>query len=250
MSEGEADWAALWEATRLEVGAPALEAQTPRWQRQEAFIRRYFGSFDGLDVIEVGSGRGLNALLFGQRGARVTLLDNEQIALDQAKKLHGPNGVSFTPILGDAFDPPAELVGTFDVAMSYGLCEHFVGEDRQRVIGAHLSLVRPGGIALIGVPNRLAPAYRLWRATMMRRGTWIFGTEEPFTAAELARRGRAAGAEPLAPIYGSFTASLVSHGANQLLYKLGRRGLPLPQLRTPVLDRFAYELVVPLRRTT
>lgn len=248
MAKGEADWAALWEETTMDLGAPAAEARTPRWERQEAFIRERFGSFDGLEVIEVGAGRGMNALLFGQRGARVTLLDNEQIALDQAAELYGPNGATFTPVLGDAFDPPEELRGRFDVAMSYGLCEHFVGEPRQRLVAAHLELVKPGGIVLIGVPNRLAPAYRLWRAALMRRGTWIFGTEEPFTAGELARRGRAAGAVALAPIYGSFTASLVSHGINQALYKLGRPGLPLPQLKVPLLDRFAYELVQPLLR--
>jgi hypothetical protein len=38
----------------------------------------------------------------------------------------------------------------------------------------------------------------------------------------------------------------VNHGVNQALFKLGRRGLPLPQVRVPVLDGLAYELLLPV----
>ncbi|HEY3961700.1 MAG TPA: class I SAM-dependent methyltransferase [Gaiellaceae bacterium] len=244
----EADWAALWEETRIDLDAPAREERTPRWRGQQRLVEELFGSIAGLDVIEVGSGQGLNALLYGQHGANVTLLDNEQIALDHAALLHGPSGVTFTPVLADVFDLPGDLLGAFDVSMSFGLCEHFVGEQRKQIIAAHLALLRPGGVAMIGVPNRLAPGYRLWKAVMTRRGTWIFGTEKPFAAGELASIGRAVGGEPLKPIYGSFISSLVSHLVNQGLYKLGRPGVPVPQHRVPLLDRFAYELVVPIRR--
>jgi SAM-dependent methyltransferase len=246
----EADWVALWEETRIDVDAPAHEARTPRWRGQQRVVERELGPIDKLDVIEIGAGHGLNALIYALHGANATLLDNEQIALDKARLLWEPNGVSFTPVLADVFDLPGELRGRFDVAMSFGLCEHFTGEQRLRVIAAHLALLRPGGLAMIGVPNRLAPAYRLWKAALTRRGTWIFGTEQPFTAGELARLAREAGGEPLPPVYGSFASSLVSHGVNQALYKLGRGGLPTPQWRVPVLDRFAYELLLPVRRTT
>ena len=80
------------------------------------------------------------------------------------------------------------------------------------------------------------------------RGSWPLGTEEPFTAAELAALARAAGGDPLGPEYGSFAATVVNHGVNQALYKLGRRGLALPQTRLPLLDRFAYELLLPVVR--
>jgi len=132
--------------------------------------------------------------------------------------------------------------------MSFGLCEHFLGERRLAAVAAHLELARPGGLALLGVPNRLAPAYRLWMAALKRRGTWPLGTEEPFSAGELAALAGAAGGEPLEPVYGSFAASLVGHGVNQALYKLGRRGLRVRQVRVPVLDRFAYELLLPVVR--
>jgi len=35
---------------------------------------------------------------------------------------------------------------------------------------------------------------------------------------------------------------------NQALFKLGRKGLPVPQPSVPVLDRLGYELLLPVVR--
>jgi len=244
--ETPADWDAQWRDEPLDLDAPAHEAPTLRWRAQERLVRERFGSFDGLRAIELGAGRGLNALLFAQRGARVTLLDNVPLALEQAQVLFSAHGVDFDGVEADLFDLPAELRGAFDVSMSYGLCEHFLGERRLAVVAAHLEALRPGGLALLGVPNRYGVVYRLWKGALTRTGSWPLGTEEPFSAAELAALAARAGGRPLEPVFGSFAASVVNHGVNQVLFKLGRRGLPLPELRLPVLDRFAYELLLPV----
>jgi SAM-dependent methyltransferase len=246
--ERAADWDAQWRAEPLDPAAVRAEERTPRWRAQERLIRGRFGDFEGLKTVELGSGRGLNAVLYASRGAEVTLVDSSRLALDQAAELFASFGVGLQAIEADVFSLPAGLEGGFEVAMSFGLCEHFLGERRLAAVKAHLELVRPGGLALLGVPNRRAPAYRLWLATLKRRGTWPLGTEEPFSATELVALARAAGGEPLEPVYGSFVASLVDHGVNQALYKLGRRGIRVPQTRVPVLDRFAYELLLPVVR--
>jgi SAM-dependent methyltransferase len=211
-------------------------------------VHTRFGGFGGLRVVELGAGRGLNGLLYARRGAAVTLLDESALALAQARSVFAEAGARFEPVQADVFAVPARLRGAFDVAMSFGLCEHFLGARRRDVVSAHLELVRPGGLALLGVPNRYAPAYRLWMGTLKARGTWPLGTEEPFSARELAGLARAAGGEPLAPAYGSFLASAVGHGMNQLLFKLGRRGVRVPQVRLSGLDRLAYELLLPVVR--
>lgn len=99
---------------------------------------------------------------------------------------------------------------------------------------------------MLGVPNRFGPVYRLWMATLRATGSRTLGTEVPFSRAELESLARAAGGEPGEPAYGSFAASFVSHGINQALFKLGRKGLPIPQLQVPLLDRLAYELLLPV----
>ena len=249
-TEHATDWQRQWEREPLDLAAPEAEACTPRWRAQVELVRARFGGFDGLCVVELGAGRGMNGLLYAQRGARVTLVDNLDLPLEQAKRLFDANGADAELRVADVFELPDDLRGTFDVSMSFGLCEHFLGERRLAVVRAHLDVLRPGGLALIGVPNRHAPVYRLWTALLMRRGTWPLGTEVPFSAHELRTLAERAGGTPLEPRFGSFAASLVDHGVNQVLYKLGRRGLPLPQVRLPVVDRMAYELLVPIVKQT
>jgi SAM-dependent methyltransferase len=245
---GGIDWDAHWRVEPLRPDAVDAEERTPRWRGQEALVHRCFGSFEGLRVIEIGAGRGLNGLLYARRGAAVTLLDESELVLAQAEELAAACGVRVEALPGDALEPSAELLGQFDVSMSFGLCEHFVGDDRLRIVSAHLELLRRGGIAFLGVPNRLAPFYRVWMAVLKARGTWPLGVEVPFGVGELTSLARAGGGEPMQPVYGSFVASAVGHGLNQVLFKLGRGGLRVPQPRMPILDRFAYELLLPVRR--
>jgi 2-polyprenyl-3-methyl-5-hydroxy-6-metoxy-1,4-benzoquinol methylase len=240
-----ADWDSQWQREPLNLKAPAEEKATLRWRAQEQLVREHFSGFDGLRAIEIGAGRGLNALLYAQAGAHVTLLDLSETALEQAAQLFRANGVAAEFVQGDLFALPDEMVGAFDVSMSFGLCEHFLGERRLAVIRAHLDLLRSGGVAMLGVPNRWGVVYQLWMKTLKARGTWELGTEVPFTPAELATLVEAAGGRPLAPQFGSFVGSVVNHGLNQALFKLGRGGLPVPQLRVPGVDRLAYELLVP-----
>jgi SAM-dependent methyltransferase len=244
--ETPTDWDAQWQVEPENLDAPAAEAKTPRWRAQERLVAQRFGSFANVRAIELGAGRGLNGFLFAQRGAEVTLLDNVPLALEQARTLFEAHGRRFHAAEADLFELPDDLRGAFDISMSYGLCEHFLGERRQGVVAAHLDVLRPGGLALIGVPNRHGVVYRAWKKTLTVTGTWPLGTEEPFTAEELTTLARRAGGEPLAPRFGSFTASVVNHGVNQALFKLGRRGLPLPQVSVPGLDRLAYELLLPV----
>jgi SAM-dependent methyltransferase len=246
--EQTADWDAQWRAEPLNPAAVWAEERTPRWRAQERLVRERFGGFEGLKAVEVGSGRGLNGVLYAVRGAEVTLVDNSPLALEQAAELFAACGAESQAVEADLFALPAGLKGAFDVAMSFGVCEHFLRQRRLAAITAHLELVRPGGLALLGVPNKHAPAYRLWLATLKRRGTWPLGTEEPFSSTELVALARAAGGEPLELVYGSFVASLVDHGLNQVLYKLGLPAVGVPQAHVPLLDRFAYELLLPVAR--
>jgi SAM-dependent methyltransferase len=245
-TETPTDWDAQWRGEPLDLDAPADEARTPRWHAQERLIVERFGSFAKVRAIELGAGRGLNAFLFAERGARVTLLDNVPLALEQARELFDAHGLTFEAAEDDLFELPADLRGAFDVSMSYGLCEHFLGARRQAVVAAHLDVLRPGGLALIGVPNRHGIVYRVWMKTLTATGGWPLGTEEPFTAAELTSLSRRAGGQPLDPEYGSFVGSFVNHGVNQLLFKFGRKGLPVPQVQIPGVDRMAYELLLPV----
>jgi hypothetical protein len=246
--EKAADWDQQWREEPFDVEAPRREELTPRWCAQERLVLERFGSFDGRRVVEIGSGRAINALLYGMRGANVTLVDQSAFVLAQARELFDRYGVPVETVEADVFALPESLLGAFDVSMSFGLCEHFLDERRVEVVRAHLRPLRAGGVAMLGVPNRWSPVYRLWIGVLMARGSWPLGTEVPFSVGELRRLAIAAGGVPLRPEFGSFAASVVGHGLNQALYKLGHPGIAIPQTRLPVLDRLAYELLLPVAK--
>ena len=245
--ETQADWNERWEVEPFDLDSPRDEARTLRWRAQERLVRARFGGFEGLRAIEIGSGRGLNAFLFAERGAQVTLLDNSTVALAQARELFDGHGVPSSWSRRTSSTCPPTCATRSTSRCRTGSASTF-SASADRVVRAHLEAVRPGGLALLGVPNRWSPVYRAWIWVLMRRGSWPLGTEVPFSAQELRTLAEAAGGEPLEPRYGSFAATVVNHGVNQVLYKAGRRGLPIPQVRVPLVDRMAYELLLPVVR--
>jgi SAM-dependent methyltransferase len=196
----EANTPDLWDRAWARETSPeedayalALEENSIRWHRLEQRVLDAFGSFEGLDVIEIGAGSGMNALLAARRGATVTLLDYSQAALSRASVSFERSGSEAELVQADALDLGPELLGRFDVSMSFGLAEHFEGEDRLRIVGAHLDVLRRGGITFISVPNRFNPPYRLFKAAAELSGRWTAGEEYPFSRGELARACRTLG---------------------------------------------------------
>ena len=225
-----------------------MSAPSLRWRLQVELVERQFGSLEGLEVIEVGAGRSTNALLYTLHGARATVVDISPTALELSRARFAEHGLPVQLIEADVFELPDQLLDAFDVSMSFGLCEHFLGVRRRSVVAAHVALLRPGGIAMVNVPNRYSPIYRAWMGAAKRRGTWSLGTEVPFSGAEMVELAILGGGVPLRPIYVGGLGTLVSHGVNGVLAKLGRRPLPVPQVQVPGLDYLAYDLLVPIVR--
>jgi len=228
----------------------AKEERGIRWQRIERLVRERFGTADGLKVIEIGAGAGTNAALMARRGAKVSVLDYSDGALARARRFFERNGVAAEFVKADALALPAELRGGFDIAMSFGLTEHFTGEDRPAINLAHLDLLRPGGIAFIAVPNKWNPPYRLYKLISQAMSRWAVGEEYPYSRAEF-RRMLATRPDIDHVFFGdSFAASF--HFVNPFKAYRKLRGLPertdisrLRQQRGTPLDAYcSYSLVV------
>jgi cyclopropane fatty-acyl-phospholipid synthase-like methyltransferase len=185
-------WDALWErndsgheADRYDL---AKEEASVRWRRMEERICANFGSFKGLEVIEIGAGRGTNGALMARRGAHVSVLDYSEIALASARKFFERNGVNANYILADALNlEDAATSNRFDVSMSFGLAEHFKSAARHQIVDAHFKVLKPGGMTFISVPNAFNPPYRMYKFVAERTGKWHVGEEIPFTRGELAK---------------------------------------------------------------
>lgn len=169
-------------------------------------------TLEGLDVaslstVEIGAGAGTISAVFARHGARVTLLDFSQEALNTSAALFRELELKQETILADALNVPSELLGKFDVAMSFGLAEHFEADDRYKIVKAHFDLARPGGLVVLSVPNRHCWPYRLWKARRELLGKWHFGLEVPYSRAEITEICRKIGVKDFRILGSPFVAS-------------------------------------------
>ena len=226
----------------------AREELSIRWQRIEARVLARFGGFEDLHVVEIGAGAGTNAAAMAKRGASVTLLDYSPTALQRAHELFDANELEANFIEANALALPDGVRGGFDVAMSFGLNEHFTGAERDGIFQAHLDALREGGIAIVSVPNASNAPYRASKWLAERTGRWKLGVEVPFTRSELEEISRRLGvAEP--EFFGdSFAYSL--QFVNPVPYARRALGRPSTRVRrrpergTPLDERWGYATVV------
>jgi len=105
----------------------------------------------GSRYIEIGCAPGkMLAWVAGVLKAEVTGLDYSEPGITKCRALFDALGLKANLHHDDFFKhhlPPA----SFDVVTSFGIIEHF--DDPRPVVQRHLDLVRPGGVALMAVPN-------------------------------------------------------------------------------------------------
>jgi SAM-dependent methyltransferase len=205
-------WDDLWKTSpsaQQDLYLLAKEEHSIRWRRIQIQVLRHFVGFRGLKVIEIGAGAGTYAAMFARRGAETTLLDYSPNALRRAEEFFSRLGLTTTLRNADALDLPDDLRGQFDVAMSFGLNEHFSSEDEKRlqIAQAHLDVLKPGGLAFISVPNQLCPPYQVFKFAAQKTGKWIFGEEYPFTRWELLQLAKTLGAAESVILAVSFVTS-------------------------------------------
>jgi 2-polyprenyl-3-methyl-5-hydroxy-6-metoxy-1,4-benzoquinol methylase len=161
-----------------------FEKKSIQWKRIKKTVLKEFGSFKNLKTIEIGAGRGTYSLLFALNGAEVTILDYSQKAIDSSKLFFERNGIKANFITMDALKIDENFAGKYDLSMSFGTAEHFLGEKRINFIKSHFDVLRKGGITFICVPNKWNPPYSVWKFLSERMGRWKFGEEYPFSVLE------------------------------------------------------------------
>ncbi len=229
-------WDRLWLHRPLTAKDDALlarERRSPRWQHVVSRLDRVLGGIAGLKTIELGCGRGDISVLLAQQGASVTLLDQSERALDEARYRFKRLGLTAKFVGGDMLGPLSEHVGKYDLAVSLGVTEHFLGEERRQVNAAHHNVLKPGGLAMISVPHAWCIPYRLWKFYLERRGWWPYGQEIPYSQREIKRIARRVGFAEVETICTGFWQSVGDHWL-----KRWTRHAPDWNDRVSVLDKF------------
>lgn len=170
------------------------ELSSIRWKKIEKRVISKYGSLNGLNVIEIGSGRGEVSTLMALKGANITLIDYSEIALDKARALFKNIGIKANFINADIKNIPRNLLNTFDISMSFGLVEHFDYPLRRDVVKIHADLLKPDGISFIAVPNVYCLPYRFFMKLSQILGySSEGGLEIPFSRLELKKIAVSAG---------------------------------------------------------
>jgi 2-polyprenyl-3-methyl-5-hydroxy-6-metoxy-1,4-benzoquinol methylase len=105
----------------------------------------------GMRVLEIGCASGkILAWVAKVLRAEVSGLDYSPRGIENSKLLFDHLGISGDLRCEDVFETSFEE-GSFDCVFSFGLIEHF--NDPRQIVTIHVSLLKPGGKALMTVPN-------------------------------------------------------------------------------------------------
>lgn len=222
------NWTELWKHFDENLMDWRIEKtyKSNKWADISKMVIGKFGGFKKVKVIELGAGTGTFSLCMAQKGAFVTILDYSEDALDLSKKIFKKYNASADFVNANALNLLGKLLSEFDISMSFGLAEHFDGNERIEIIKAHYSVLRPGGMAVISVPNRYNPAYRLWKFILQTTKRWTIGYENPYSFVELKRICEELGIKKYFFISDSFLSSLNYFSPNRLIARLFHRQYP------------------------
>lgn len=143
-------WDDYWHGTplpqRLDFGSSAYVDELL------GVLTRYLPDRPGSSVLEIGGAPGRYLAFLHGRGYEVTALEYSPVGVELARENFRRLGIPGRVVHGDMFDPDVGIPQQ-DAVYSLGLIEHF--DDPAAVARAHVRLVKPGGIVIIGAPNLL-----------------------------------------------------------------------------------------------
>jgi S-adenosylmethionine decarboxylase len=154
---------------------------------EQRLIRRYLPDLPGKQVFKTDlwdEARNTHILQWiEQQGAQVFGIDISHATLARARReFHG------RPLRAVGADVRALPFrdGSFDAIYSMGTIEHF--EETEKAVEELFRVLKPGGRAIIGVPNRHDPFLRpLMVAVLYRLGWYGYGFEKSYSRASLRR---------------------------------------------------------------
>jgi 2-polyprenyl-3-methyl-5-hydroxy-6-metoxy-1,4-benzoquinol methylase len=113
------------------------------------------------DIIEIGAGDSQILLEIRSKFEvnRVVGLDYLQEACEMLRDKAKQAGANIEAVCADLYAPPADLLGTFDAVISYGVVEHFT--NLEEVVAAISCFAKPGGIVFTLIPNLKGSVYKL-----------------------------------------------------------------------------------------
>ncbi len=151
---GSAYWNDNWIHTEFPKPFDAQDQRLDNYVNLQ--LHKYFQNLLGgrkdFSVLEIGCANSIWPIYFHQYfNANVAGLDYSEVGCEKSRTLLEHYKVPSQMYCADLFSPASELLGKFDVVVSFGVVEHF--EDTANCLKACAAFVKPGGILFTLVPN-------------------------------------------------------------------------------------------------
>ncbi len=101
-------------------------------------MAEWLSPVEGMEILDLGGGTGINARPLAGAGARVTIMDSSRAMLAQA----GKDEINARQVRGDAADMPFED-RSFDIVLISDAWHHF--RSQYRILAEIARVLRPGG---------------------------------------------------------------------------------------------------------
>jgi len=171
-------------------------------ENEQRLFTEHFPALGGLSILKTDlwdEARNTRILVWAHaHGARAFGVDISMPTVRLAREAFGETGrlPGLRAAVGDVRDLPF-ADGSFDAIYSMGTIEHFA--ETERAVAEMARVLKPGGRAIVGVPNRLDPFLRPLLATVMQfLGIYGYGYEKSYTRAALRQMLERAGLEVVA----------------------------------------------------
>jgi ubiquinone/menaquinone biosynthesis C-methylase UbiE len=187
--------AEIWDSVSLAYDADQYW-RLPENKANLEVLLTHIGHAEGKQILEMGCGSGYTSMALAQRGARCTLLDLSPEALRVAAESFARAGLPPPTLVREDALTTTLPANTFDIAWNGGVIEHFFDSGKVLLIRQMLRVVKPGGMVIILVPNRLCWYFQIIQAWKKLRGTWRYGFEDDMSPGRLKRLCLHAGHPP------------------------------------------------------
>ncbi len=212
-----AHWDAYWEA---QARTGFISAPAEPWEALCACV-----DVAGLQVLDLATGTGGTAARLATAGARVTAVDLSPRSLQVAQDTARRQSVTVRFLCADVLRLPLPDQA-FDLVVSLSVMHYF--HRPQPFLAEVNRVLRPGGWALIEVPQKYSP-FTLYKRWCMARGHWEYGDwETEYSIEELKTIVRQSGFVPMrsyAREYFPYAYYALRH-LQRIEGRLGRRFLP------------------------
>jgi len=205
---------------------------------EQNLVRRAFGNLAGVRLLKLDLwNEAFNTRILHwarEEGARIFAVDLSDVVTRTAAERAAEAGVELALAKGDIRELPY-ADDSFDCVYTMGTIEHI--EEYDQALREIHRVLRPGGRAVVGVPNKHDPWLRPLLVELMQAlDVYPYSPEKAFSSAELQREVEAAGLELC------FRSGILAYPGLLRMAELWcyTRGLPLHHLARPLVRPFEW----------